>query len=425
MLTLGCWQSIRHKGIVIDVANSLRVQLDDKDSYESLSFCIDLEGLQLREGETSKWIQATRLGVFQHPIYGKLDFSLGELKKYVQNYLLGVKGQDLNIDFAHEEFRADAAGWVKDVEIRTSESNTNHNGLWYLVEFTSEGVKSLTSKAYRYFSIDFSPKWKDPFGKVYTNILNGGALTNRPHLKGMKPITLNELNHDERKLMDRAALEALAKSLSVEFDDSTTDEALQTLVSEAALSVDEDDSDTDTDEIEEEEEEESTSTEDELVSQLSEKDRSNPLIQALLIERKENAVRLQRLEVANRLSETNRKLSELKGSTKLALTPQAEGKLKSIMLSAPDSIAVSVFDMVKSILDEGTRQLGELGSNATKSNKRKRDSDTTLSEFEAEVKKLTESNDKLSYADAVEQTASNDPDLYRDYLEHTVYGEVN
>jgi phage I-like protein len=395
-----------------------RIRLDDRDTYENISLCVDLSGFNLSEGKPT-WIQATKIGVFQHPLYGKLDFSLKELNKYIQNFRLGVRGQELNIDFGHEEFRDDAAGWVKDVEIRTNEPDPEHNGLWYLVEWTDEGSTSLTSKRYRYFSIDFSTKWKDPTGKVFTNILNGGALTNRPYIKGMKPITLSELNLNERKLMDRAALEALAKSLGVEFDESTTDEALNTLVSEAALSTEDDESDV------EEEEEVEVETEDDLVGQLTETDRNNPLIQTLLAERRENAARLQRLETANRLSETNRKLTELKASTKLALTPKAEGKLKAIMLSAPDAIANGIFDMVKDILEDGTRQLGELGSNATQSNKKTKDSDTTLSDFETEVKKLTEGEGKISYSDAIDQIASERPDLYMNYLENSVYGGTN
>lgn len=394
-----------------------RVLLDEGQTSEAYSFCIDLGEVQLGEVENPKWIQATRIGVFQHPQYGKLDFRLNVLQEYVANFRAGVRGQDLNIDFGHEEFRDDAAGWVKDVEVRTSEPDPAHNGLWYLVEWTEEGLRQLANKAYRYFSADYNLMWKDPSGKVHKHVLNGGALTNRPYVKGMKPIALNELDTSERQIMNRDALEALAKSLGVEFDESTTDEALNTLVSEAAIAQGNSDSDDDDTGDDGDDNVDTDIDAGELVGQLSENDKKNPLIQRLLADRVATDKRLKALEAANRLSETNIKLSTLKSDAniKLTLTPKAEGKLKSILLSVDHTIADSVFDMVHAILVDGTRQLGELGT-ATKGGTTKPDAEDVSSEFEAEVQKLREKDDKLSYVDAVTRVSDSNPDLYRAYL---------
>lgn len=403
-----------------------RVLLDEGQTSEAYSFCIDLGEIQLGEVENPKWIQATRIGVFQHPQYGKLDFRLNVLQEYVSNFRAGVRGQDLNIDFGHEEFRDDAAGWVKDVEVRTSEPEAAHNGLWYLVEWTEEGLRQLANKAYRYFSADYNLIWKDPSGKVHKHVLNGGALTNRPYVKGMKPIALSELDTSERQIMNRDALEALAKSLGVEFDESTTDEALNTLVSEAALA--QGDSDSDSNNTDEDDILSGDTIEEidagELVGQLSENDKKNPLIQRLLADRAATDKRLKALEAANRLSEVNVKLSSLRsdGDIKLALTPKAEGKFKSIMLSVDSSTASSIFDLVRGILTDGTRQLGELGT----SNKDggRTDSDVGI-DFDAEVQKLREADNNLSYVDAVTRVTDSNPDLYRAYLDSIRNGGGN
>lgn len=401
---------------------NFRVQLDEGQETVKHPFFTDLANLQLSEGQNTSWLQATPIGLFKHPVYGDLDFRPPALREFEKNFRENVRGQQLNIDFGHESFRDDAAGWVQDIEIRTSESDSKNNGLWYLVRWTPNGITSLSDEAYRYFSIDFATIWKDPTGKVFKNVLQGGALTNRPYMKGMAPVTLTELIQNERHIMDRAALEALAKSLGVEFTESTNDDDLQKLVSDAAIASAAGSSDDDTDgddDTSDNSDDETQSETDPVLATLSEKQKNDPVIVALLAERKATAVRLAQLEVNARLSEISVKLTDLRPTKGFALAPKSETKLKEIMLSVPAKVGDQVYNLVKSLLsDGGMIELGEIGGIGSKPTSGAQASD----EFETLAQKKLSENDKMSYADAVELVASERPELYDAYLTATMGG---
>lgn len=390
------------------------VQLDEGQETVIQPFFTELANLQLSDGQNTSWVQATPIGIFKHPIYGNLDFRLSSLREFEKNFRNDVRGQLLNIDFGHEAFRDDAAGWVQDVEIRTSESDPKNNGLWYLIKWTASGIKALSEELYKYFSIDFAQQWKDPSGRLFSNVLQGGALTNRPYMKGMAPVTLTELIQNERHIMDRAALEALAKSLGVEFVESTTDEQLQELVAAAAIASasDSDDDDTNTDDSEEDNSDSETDS-DPVLATLTELDKKNPTIVALLAERRANEQRIAQLEVSARLSEITVQLGDLRPTKGWSLTPKSEEKLKTILLSAPRKVGDQVYGLIKSILsDGGMVQLGEIGGTNGKDI-----GDTSAGDaYELYVRELMTKDTKLSEADAYEKAAGERPELYTAYL---------
>jgi hypothetical protein len=164
------------------------------------SYYADLGSIQLDESGRG-WIQAMRVGSYEHPRYGKLEFTLERLQRFAESVKRKVRGIDPDIDYDHKMDPArgrEAAGWVKDAKV-------DGNALWLLVEWTKTAADKIKEKAYRYFSPEFQTEWKDPQGNVHKDVLFGGGITNRPFLKDLLPLNLSELsfaepNAEEKKL---------------------------------------------------------------------------------------------------------------------------------------------------------------------------------------------------------------------------------
>lgn len=202
----------------------IKISADENiENTPHFGYIVDLENYVFDEDDAHKsWIQAFPLGKWQHPTYGEIEMTLDKAVSMAANVNAGVRGQDLDIDYDHKEHRADAAGWVEKAEART-------DGLWLLIDWTREAAEKIKSKAYRYFSPEFSDKWEhSASGKVFKNVLFGGALTNRPHLKGILPINLSEYETNEAtNNTERELLESLAKIYGVPFEESDSDAQLK------------------------------------------------------------------------------------------------------------------------------------------------------------------------------------------------------
>jgi phage I-like protein len=180
-------------------------------SYEPFSTSIDLSDVQLAEGDLT-WLHTMNFGTYQHPKWGSIEFNAERLQRFAQNVKNKVRGIDLDIDYDHKEDPAKgkmAAGWIKDAEVRG-------NGLWIAVEWTPEGWKSVQDKEYRYLSPEYQDEWKhNGTGETHRDVLFGAALTNRPFLKDLLPITMAEIRTDlEVSLEERiSAVERLMEKL--------------------------------------------------------------------------------------------------------------------------------------------------------------------------------------------------------------------
>lgn len=149
-----------------------------------VSYLVDLAKYQFEEGKPT-WVQALPVGTWHHPVHGEIQITPERVKQFADNVNGGVRGQDLNIDYDHQT--GEAAGWVKAAE------NRGTDGLWLSVDWTPTARQQLAEKKYRYFSPEFQDEWEHPVSKAkLTDVLFGGALTNRPFLKGIMPINLSE-----------------------------------------------------------------------------------------------------------------------------------------------------------------------------------------------------------------------------------------
>jgi len=147
---------------------------------------VDVSGIKFDESEGT-WIQALPLGTYEHPEYGTIEITPEKVAQFAQNVANKVRGQDLDIDYDHKQRDGVAAGWVTAADARA-------DGLYLNVKWTDKALKHLQDKEYRYFSPEFTDEWTHPATQaVHKNVLFGGALTNRPFLKGILPINLSEL----------------------------------------------------------------------------------------------------------------------------------------------------------------------------------------------------------------------------------------
>jgi hypothetical protein len=147
---------------------------------------VDVSGMTFDDAEGT-WIQALPLGTYEHPEYGTIEITPEKVAQFAQNVSDKVRGQDLDIDYDHKQRDGVAAGWVTAADART-------DGLYLNVKWTDKARQHLTAKEYRYFSPEFTDEWTHPATKAtHKNVLFGGALTNRPFLKGILPINLSEM----------------------------------------------------------------------------------------------------------------------------------------------------------------------------------------------------------------------------------------
>jgi hypothetical protein len=139
------------------------------------------------------WIMLMPEGKYHHPSYGDLDFDKEKLSEFKQSFDERVRKIDIALDVDHKAPKDDsrASGWIKEMEIRAPQGETP-GGLWGLVEWTPYGTRLIQSKEYRYFSPEYGDYTDEETGKTYENVINGGALTNRPFLKVMPAVTLAE-----------------------------------------------------------------------------------------------------------------------------------------------------------------------------------------------------------------------------------------
>jgi Mu-like prophage I protein len=136
--------------------------------------------------EDTSWFLAIPYGEYDHPTYGTLDFNRDKVQGFAQSVKDKVRDADLDINYDHREHSGEAAGWVKD-------ATAGDDGLWLQVEWTKQAAQKIRDRAYRYFSPEFLPTWTHPKTKVkHSDVLFGGSLTNRPHLRDLPALTLHE-----------------------------------------------------------------------------------------------------------------------------------------------------------------------------------------------------------------------------------------
>lgn len=145
----------------------------------------ELQNVVLDADGVPEEIEILQPGAWDTPGHGEFEVTNNDLEQYVSNFNAGVR-KGVPIDLEHKT-DGGAVGWVKELAVKAG-------SLWGKVEWNTQGKTLLQDKAYKYFSPEFAPKgYKDPEGKgEFDNVLIGGALTNRPLFKALKPVVAND-----------------------------------------------------------------------------------------------------------------------------------------------------------------------------------------------------------------------------------------
>ena len=131
-------------------------------------------------------IQLVRTGDFKHFVYGKIKLTPKILEQLAVSFTEKARGQQLPLDLNHMG-AGEAQGWFT----RIFEENDGKE-LWGEVEWTEPGLERVRKRLFRYTSLEFDLNYVDPeTGDVHGPTVFGAALTNRPFIKRMEPVTVN------------------------------------------------------------------------------------------------------------------------------------------------------------------------------------------------------------------------------------------
>ena len=114
--------------------------------------------------------------------------SLGEIIKHFDE---GVRGIGVAIDIVHDHGRG-AAGWIEGLELGPSSTKIGRQSLWATVKWNEMGTGLIKGETYKYISPEFGKHRDDETGSITENVLTSATLTNRPHIKGMAAVELDE-----------------------------------------------------------------------------------------------------------------------------------------------------------------------------------------------------------------------------------------
>jgi len=163
-------------------------------------------------------VECLRVGDFSDDI-SDLTISPEDLTSMVKNFQDKVRRVDLAVDEGHNSM-GPAFGWIKN--IYTVNGDTS---LWASVEWNIPGKELISNKQYRYLSSEFVFEYTDiETGATVGPTLYGIALTNRPFVKDMQPLTLSDrrrnmpapINADMTKILSEV------ESMKTQMTDLTT-----------------------------------------------------------------------------------------------------------------------------------------------------------------------------------------------------------
>lgn len=140
------------------------------------------------------WIQVAKVGNFKgHPM-GPFEFTPEVFDKMIMNFIR-TSNREVPVDFEHATEMpayagnipsqgAPATGWIIQLD------NRKDAGLWGLVDWMDPGLTYIREGRYKYFSPAVVFEYTDQVsGEDAGPTLVSGALTNRPFLDGMAPVT--------------------------------------------------------------------------------------------------------------------------------------------------------------------------------------------------------------------------------------------
>lgn len=403
--------------ILLEVAGKV-ISLSEPEG-QHLGYWIDVSSIPLSEADKTSWFQAFPYRKYTHPQYGEINITPEKAAQMAANVKSNIRGQDLDIDYDHKQFDGTAAGWIKDAEARG-------DALWLNVQWTPKAHEHLRNGEYKYFSPEYMDSWTHPVtNRTHENVLCGGALTNRPFLKGILPINLSELTENTGGNVDPKKLRQMLK-----LSETATDEEVQSAIdsqiladskkkkddAEDAVDNGVDDNTENADGTKKKKKVKATEIPDDLKKLADD----NPAVKSLMdmvnaqqVQLTESNKLIGELSTANRLSEVKAQIGTL-DTKDSALSPAVVTKLTEVMTDAPKPLSDSIFEVAKEMMD-GVISLGERGS----SNPNRKDDDAPGNEFLKKVDAARKEHEGMSFAEATTMVAGQEPQLYGEYVSGT------
>lgn len=371
------------------------------------TYLVDVGGLAFSEenGKTTSWVHVLPLGSYKHPTYGTIDVTPTRVSRFVENIKNKVRGIDPSINYVHNG-DGEAAGWVKAAEARS-------DGLWAFVEWTSSAAQKIKDKAFKYFSAELYEEWVDNQGKKYSDVLFGGALTNRPFMKNMVPLNLSEATVDNAFELVSTITGTDKDSLKggkMEFNDEQLDQLVAKLAEKMGVVAkggeDGDKSKTVPEALNLSE-----------ITDLKKLAEDNPLVAGLVKHLENQGISL--AETAQKLRETQveQKMSEFNSASKLVLTPATRKVMQDFLLELPQNLSEKFWDIMTQMrTSQGFLvELGERTGASVKFGEQK----SATQRFTEMVNEQMATGTNVSYPDAVESIAKANPSLWEEYRQET------
>jgi len=116
---------------------------------------------------------------------GKFEITAKTLDKFVESFTDKIYETELQVNIAHNR-QGEAAGWFKNLYRKGSK-------LFGDVEWTPLGERLLKDKIFRFFSSEIAFTYEnEETGEKHDNVFMGGALTNIPYIRGLKPVMFSD-----------------------------------------------------------------------------------------------------------------------------------------------------------------------------------------------------------------------------------------
>lgn len=157
---------------------------------------LPLGTIALSDGEQpTSWIQVAVAGDYESKAYGKFSITKNDLAQMLSNFASGKYPEpptQIHLDYDHLSMNpghagdGKAAGWFEKLELRE-----NGTELWALIAWTPGGADAVKSAEYKFVSPTFQKDFVTNTGEGIGCTLLCAAVTNRPFLQGMAPMSLS------------------------------------------------------------------------------------------------------------------------------------------------------------------------------------------------------------------------------------------
>lgn len=160
-----------------------------------LSHILELRSVS-GEGDQPKtsWIQLFTTGDWWDERYGDFSLTRADLAQMLANFrdVTPKAPTKLPVDYNHGTSKpttaeaGKAAGWIRALDLRAAGDE-----LWGEVEWTGPAADMIAAKEYQFVSPTFAYDYKHSNGQAIGTTLLAAAITNRPVLEGMAPLSLS------------------------------------------------------------------------------------------------------------------------------------------------------------------------------------------------------------------------------------------